>query len=67
MAVRYEIKHGAHLINISASGGVMSHNTLAASSTTPTAKFAGSTFHLVRGADPLCGHVVPGKTVAPSQ
>jgi imidazolonepropionase-like amidohydrolase len=27
-AVRYQIKHGAQLIKISASGGVMSHNTL---------------------------------------
>jgi imidazolonepropionase-like amidohydrolase len=26
-AVRYQIKHGAHLIKISASGGVMTHNT----------------------------------------
>jgi branched-chain amino acid transport system substrate-binding protein len=25
----------------------------------------GSTFHLVSGADPICGHIIPGKTVTP--
>jgi ABC-type branched-subunit amino acid transport system substrate-binding protein len=29
-------------------------------------KYVGSTFQLVPGADPLCGTVVPGKTVTPS-
>jgi ABC-type branched-subunit amino acid transport system substrate-binding protein len=29
-------------------------------------KYSGSTFQLVPGADPLCGTVVPGKTVSPS-
>jgi ABC-type branched-subunit amino acid transport system substrate-binding protein len=28
-------------------------------------KFQGSTFHLVSGADPICGAAIPGKTVAP--
>jgi len=28
-------------------------------------KLAGSTFHLVPGADPLCGSLIPGKTVSP--
>ena len=26
-------------------------------------KFSGSTFHLVAGADPLCGYIIPGKSV----
>jgi ABC-type branched-subunit amino acid transport system substrate-binding protein len=29
-------------------------------------KFSGSTFHLVSGMDPICGHTVPGKTVSSS-
>jgi branched-chain amino acid transport system substrate-binding protein len=29
-------------------------------------QFSGSSFHLVRGADPLCGKVLPGKTVSAS-
>jgi ABC-type branched-subunit amino acid transport system substrate-binding protein len=29
-------------------------------------KLSGSTFQLVRGADPVCGTVIPGKTVSPS-
>ena len=27
--------------------------------------YSGSTFHLVSGADPICGKILPGKTVAP--
>jgi len=29
-------------------------------------QYSGSTFHLVSGADPICGAVIPGKTVTPS-
>jgi ABC-type branched-subunit amino acid transport system substrate-binding protein len=29
-------------------------------------KLTGSTFHLVPGADPICGSIIPGKTVAPA-
>lgn len=29
-------------------------------------ELAGSTFHLVPGADPICGHLVPGETVSPA-
>ncbi len=29
-------------------------------------KLSGSTFQLVQGADPICGTIVPGKTVSPS-
>lgn len=28
-------------------------------------KLSGSTFHLVPNADPLCGTIIPGKTVTP--
>lgn len=28
-------------------------------------RYSGTTFHLVSGADPICGKVLPGKTVAP--
>ena len=28
-------------------------------------RFSGTTFHLVPGADPICGKVIPGKTVSP--
>lgn len=30
-----------------------------------TTKFVGKTFHLVPGADPICGTVIPGVTVSP--
>jgi branched-chain amino acid transport system substrate-binding protein len=30
-------------------------------------KFLGSAFHLVAGGDPICGHILPGKTVSPSK
>lgn len=29
-------------------------------------QYSGTTFHLVSGADPICGAVIPGKTVTPS-
>ena len=29
-------------------------------------KFSGTTFHLISGADPICGSRIPGKTVSPS-
>jgi len=29
-------------------------------------KLSGSKFELVPGADPICGSVIPGKTVAPA-
>jgi hypothetical protein len=29
-------------------------------------QLSGSTFKLVSGADPICGTVIPGKTVSPS-
>ncbi len=29
-------------------------------------QYSGTTFHLVAEADPICGAVIPGKTVAPS-
>ncbi len=29
-------------------------------------RFSGTTFHLVPGADPICGKVIPGKTVSPA-
>jgi branched-chain amino acid transport system substrate-binding protein len=28
-------------------------------------KLVGSTFQLVKGAEPICGRIVPGKTVGP--
>jgi branched-chain amino acid transport system substrate-binding protein len=28
-------------------------------------RYSGTTFHLVAGADPICGKVIPGKTVSP--
>jgi branched-chain amino acid transport system substrate-binding protein len=29
-------------------------------------QYSGSSFHLIPGADPICGSVIPGKTVSGS-
>ena len=52
---------GSHPINISQRTGSAGPNNCGWYT-----KYSGSTFQLVPGADPLCGTIVPGKTVSPS-
>jgi ABC-type branched-subunit amino acid transport system substrate-binding protein len=52
---------GSHTVDL----GSMARNVFGPDNCVYVTKLAGSTFQLVPGADPICGSVVPGKSVSP--